>query len=374
MPSSGSAFFLRTPGSSDPFKNALVAHERRLEALEGFGSNPGNLLGWTFMPEDLEHGAPLVVVLHGCTQTAFAYDQGSGWSRLAHEKGFALLFPEQKRANNPNLCFNWFSPVDSRRGSGEPASIHKMITTFIERHDLDPERVYITGLSAGGAMTSTMLATYPEMFAAGGIIAGLPYGAARSVQQALALMRGEMIVPDAELADAVRNASGHVGRWPRISVWQGENDRTVVRGNAERILKQWLSVLGIEANAAHEDVVDGANHRLWSNVDGEPLVEAFLIPGMDHGTPLAVAGDHPRGVEGPFMLDAGISSTRHLARQWSLGERSSAPLIVSSKPSRRHQRSAVSPSVPRISRSDSLSIVRELNSAVGKLLRKAGLK
>lgn len=106
----------------------------RLSELSGFGSNPGALKAWTHVPAGLAEGAPLVVVLHGCTQTAAGYDLGSGWSTLADHCGVALLFPEQQRANNPNLCFNWFLPGDTRRNSGEALSIRQMIEAFADRH------------------------------------------------------------------------------------------------------------------------------------------------------------------------------------------------------------------------------------------------
>jgi poly(hydroxyalkanoate) depolymerase family esterase len=116
----------------------------------------------------------LVVALHGCTQTAADYDHGSGWTRLADRYGFAVLFPEQQRANNPNNCFNWFLPSDTRRSHGEAFSIRQMIERVITDHGVDRRRVFVVGLSAGGAMTSAMLATYPDLFAGGAIIAGLP--------------------------------------------------------------------------------------------------------------------------------------------------------------------------------------------------------
>ncbi|MDP3254987.1 PHB depolymerase family esterase, partial [Bosea sp. (in: a-proteobacteria)] len=162
----------------------------RLTEWAGFGSNPGALRAHRYRPEGLEPGAPLVVVLHGCTQSAAAYDLGSGWSSLADRHGFALLFPEQQRANNANLCFNWFASGDIARGSGEALSIAQMIEGTITGYGLDRRRVFITGLSAGGAMAAAMLATYPELFAGGAIIAGLPYGSASGVPEALERMRG----------------------------------------------------------------------------------------------------------------------------------------------------------------------------------------
>ena len=106
---------------------AVHAMPGKLTPLGEFGSNPGALDAYFYVPQSAGAHAPLVVVLHGCTQDAAGYDQGSGWSQLAEEQGFILLFPEQRRANNMNLCFNWFEPGDSRRGAGEPLSIRRMI-------------------------------------------------------------------------------------------------------------------------------------------------------------------------------------------------------------------------------------------------------
>src|SRR4051812_10161608 len=157
----------------------------RLTQVMPTGSNPGALHMITYVPPGLPSGAPLVVVLHGCTQNAAAYDHGTGWSALADRHGFALLFPEQKRVNHPYCCFDWYEPHDQQRDRGEAHSIRVMIGHMLSRYDLDPTQVYITGLSAGGAMASVMLATYPEVFAGGAIVAGLPYGSASGAREAL---------------------------------------------------------------------------------------------------------------------------------------------------------------------------------------------
>jgi poly(hydroxyalkanoate) depolymerase family esterase len=290
----------------------------RLAVLDGFGSNPGALLGRCHVPLGLADKAPLVVVLHGCTQSAAGYDHGAGWSQLADEQGFALLFPQQQAANNPNLCFNWFSPIDARRGSGEALSIRQMIATMVAAHGLDESRIFITGLSAGGAMASIMLATYPELFAGGAIIAGLPFGAARSVNDAFARMRGEGYPSDAQLASLVVEASDHTGPWPRIAVWQGSADQTVDPSNAERIIAQWQLVQGLGAAAPERDLVDHSRHRLWRDARGRVAIEAYEVIGMGHGTPLHTTGPDGCGVAGPFMLESGISSTRRIAQGWGL--------------------------------------------------------
>jgi poly(3-hydroxybutyrate) depolymerase len=112
----------------------------RLGGLTEFGSNPGALRARTYLPAGLQDNAPLVVVLHGCAQTAAAYDYGSGWSPLADQQGIALLFPEQAHANNPNLCFNWFLRDDTRRDSGEALSIRQMIEAIAAQHSIDRRR------------------------------------------------------------------------------------------------------------------------------------------------------------------------------------------------------------------------------------------
>src|SRR5215831_1265749 len=189
----------------------------RLQEILAFGSNPGNLRMFAYRPLTLADNPALVVVLHGCTQTAAGYDLGAGWSTLADRYGFALLFPEQQRSNNPNGCFNWFQPAHSQRGNGEPLSIRQMIEKSIVDLGIDRRRVFVTGLSAGGAMTSIMLACYPEVFAGGAIVAGLPYGAAANLQQAYASMFRSPSRPAREWGDFVRKASSHPGPWPRVS-------------------------------------------------------------------------------------------------------------------------------------------------------------
>jgi len=289
-----------------------------LRPLTGFGSNPGGLNGFLHIPHDLPAAAALVVVLHGCTQTAAGYDAASGWSRLADEQGFAVLYPEQQRGNNPNTCFNWFEAGDTRRGSGEVESIHQMIQAVIRQHAIDPRQIYITGLSAGGAMTAAMLACYPELFAGGAIIAGLPYGVARDMVQAFDRMRGHGLPSGDTLSAAVTDASPHSGRWPKLSVWHGDKDATVSVANAEAIVAQWRGVHGLPIQPARADRVDQVPHRAWCGADGQVLVEEYIIPGMAHGTPLKTKGAGAYGAAAPFMLDVGISSTLRIAQFWGI--------------------------------------------------------
>jgi poly(hydroxyalkanoate) depolymerase family esterase len=289
-----------------------------LATLGRFGANPGNLAARTFIPAGLAPGAPLVVVLHGCTQSAADFDRGSGWSTLAGRHGFALLFPEQRHANNLNLCFNWFEPGDTRRGQGEPQSIADMIETLCETHALDRTRIYLTGLSAGGAMASVLLATYPELFAGAAIIAGLPYGDAINVREAFDRMRGHGTADSATLATKVDDASSHAGPRARLSIWQGTADTVVVPANLDHIAGQWQPLLGL--TAAPDRIDHGANyeHRTWLGDDGTVALETIMITGMGHGVPIDAQGAEGIGTARPYMLDVGISSTIWLARAWGL--------------------------------------------------------
>ncbi|MDQ6436635.1 PHB depolymerase family esterase [Mesorhizobium sp. LHD-90] len=305
---------LRARNSASP---ANLGTPDRLSALAGFGSNPGALNAKFYLPDDLPEGAPLVVVLHGCTQSAAVYDQHSGWSQLADAAGFALLYPEQQRSNNPNLCFNWFQPADVKRDGGEALSIRQMIEAMIAAHRLDRKRIFITGLSAGGAMAAAMMAIYPDVFAGGAIIAGLAYGSATTVPEAFDRMRGHGSPSDGDLRRMLRDASSHLGPWPRISIWQGTSDQTVDASNAWSIASQWRGVHQI-VNEPASSATEGKNARqFWCDASGAVVLEINMVAGMGHGTPVDRNG---YGTPGPYMLDVGISSTQEVARFWGIAE------------------------------------------------------
>lgn len=296
--------------------NLNVSDEGRLEPLTNFGSNPGGLVCHVYAPKAELQG--LVVILHGCTQSASSYDQGSGWSRLAERHGFAVMFPQQRRANNPNLCFNWYEPNHARRGQGEALSISQMVKTVTQRYGLDRSRVFVTGLSAGGAMTAVMLACYPELFAGGAIIAGLPFATADTLPEALERMRGQRFPGRAELAALVEDAAKFDGPPPTMSVWHGTHDKIVDPANADAIVDQWRGLHGLSGSEPRVEKVSGHLRQVWSDSSGNPLVEKYSISGMGHGTPLNSGDREACGRPGPHMLETSICSTRQMAQSWGL--------------------------------------------------------
>ena len=307
-------------GFGDRGRNLKPGRSPLVEIIN-FGANPGDLRMFRYVPGELRPKPALVVVLHGCGQTAAGYDSGAGWSTLAKRYGFALLMPEQQPSNNAQGCFNWFNPEDTARGRGEAGSIRQMIARMVGDHGIDQGSIYVTGLSAGGAMTSVMLATYPDIFAGGAIIAGLPFGVATNVREALSGMLQSSSRSASELGDLVRDASHHKGPWPKLSVWHGSADRTVNPANADEIVKQWLDVHHLPSAPMSEAVVDGYPRQVWWNTDGETIVESYTITGMAHGTPLGIAdNDEHYGAQGAFLIEAGISSSYHIADFFGLTE------------------------------------------------------
>ncbi len=345
----------------------------RLTPLTGFGTNPGALLGYAHVPRDLPASAPLVVVLHGCTQTAAGYDQGSGWSQLADRAGFALLFPEQTRANNPNLCFNWFASEDTGQLGGEAESIAQMTETMIALHGLDRQRIYVTGLSAGGAMTMAMLATRPDLFAGGAVIGGIAYGTATGMSQAFDRMRGHDDTSDRALVDAVRSgARGHEGRWPTLAIWHGGADATVSVSNADTIARQWRGVHGVDATAMRTERVGTAIHRIWSDAEGRDVVEDWTVPGMGHGTPIDPSRGDRLGAAGPYMLDVGISSTAVIAESWGLVTTRKTETAAKPMPVERMAKVAI-PVTPKPAPKPRAEAPGSIQATIENALRAAGL-
>lgn len=298
--------------------------------VTGFGSNPGNLRMFKYVPPGLPANAPLVVAMHGCSQSAASYDAETGWQMLAQRWQFALLLPQQQSANNSSTCFNWFEAGDTARGSGEALSIKQMVDRMRTDHASDPARVYVTGLSAGGAMTAVMLAAYPEVFAGGAIVAGLPYRCATSQSAAFSCMNPGTDLTPVQWGDKVRAASSHTGAWPIVSIWHGDSDYVVRPANLTESMQQWTNVHGIDQTADVSDTVGGFPHRVYKDAGGTPRVETYTITGMGHGTPVDPGtGETQCGTAGAYILDVNLCSSYYIGHFWSLDNLDGNAPIVS---------------------------------------------
>lgn len=302
--------------------------------VTGFGTNPGNLRMFKYIPAGLPADAPLVVAMHGCSQNASSYDAETGWQMLADRWHFALLLPQQPSANNSATCFNWFLTGDTTRGQGEALSIKQMIDRMLADHASAPSRVYVTGLSAGGAMTAVMLAAYPEVFAGGAVVAGLPYRCATSQSNASACMNPGTDLTPAQWGDKVRAASSWSGPWPRVSIWHGDADFVVRPLNLTELMQQWTDVNGVDQTADVSDTVAGYAHKVYSDTSGQPRVETYTIAGMGHGTPVDPgSGETQCGTAGAYILDVNICSSYYIGRFWGLDDLDSvAPSVALTSP------------------------------------------
>jgi poly(hydroxyalkanoate) depolymerase family esterase len=263
-----------------------------LVEIPRFGGNPGRLSMLAHLPMQppIPH-RPLIVLLHGCGQPAVRFAHDTGWVDLAGRLGIPLMLPEQSDRNNRARCFNWFLPAHSSRGHGEALSIREMVATAIERFASDPTRVFVAGLSAGGAMAAALLAAYPDVFAGGAAVAGLPVGAARSMTEALRRMAEAG--PDrspAAWAEQVRQAApaDYPGPWPTLSIWRGGADTVVDPANSGLLATQWSSLHGLDATATETMELLGMRRDRW-DAAGETVVEQWTLPGVGHEWPQGAA-------------------------------------------------------------------------------------
>ncbi|MEU6674393.1 PHB depolymerase family esterase [Streptomyces sp. NPDC046925] len=260
-----------------------------LEKIGSFGANPGSLNMYVYEPATLAAEPAVVVAMHGCTQSAQVYADNAGLVKFADRHGFLLVFPEQTSANNSSKCFNWFQPGDTRRGQGEAASIRQMVAHAGSAYGADPQRTYVTGLSAGGAMTSVMLAAYPDVFRAGAVVAGLPYDCADDVVSAYSCMNPGVDRTPSAWAQGVRDANpGYGGPWPRVAVWQGDSDPTVAKKNADELRDQWTAVHGIDQSPDRTSAIgpNSTRREQYLGADGTVAVEVDRVPSIAHGTPV----------------------------------------------------------------------------------------
>ncbi len=234
-------------------------------------------------PGRAERPRALVVMLHGCTQDPDDFAAGTGMNTCALEQGFVVLYPAQSQDANPSRCWNWFKHNHQQRGSGEPALIASMTTAVMKEQGIDPVRVYVAGLSAGGAMATIVAEAYPDIFAAVGVHSGLPRGAASSVPEALSVMNIG-VAGTGQPARSRRVEAASSAHVPTI-VFHGDQDRTVHPRNGEQVIAAALG--GTAAGAARvEQGVSRQGRRYTRSTHvgegGSALAEHWLLHGAGH--------------------------------------------------------------------------------------------
>ncbi|WP_428422370.1 extracellular catalytic domain type 1 short-chain-length polyhydroxyalkanoate depolymerase [Methylibium sp.] len=266
---------------------------------------------------------PLVVMLHGCTQDPDDFAAGTGMNERAREQGFFVLYPAQSQSANPQRCWNWFKHNHQQRDRGEPALIATLTQAVMKQHGIDPRRVYIAGLSAGGAMAAIVAAAYPDLFAAVGVHSGLPGGAASDVAGALAVMKtgvaGPGLKPRARTPGAAPATAAPTGHVPTI-VFHGDQDPTVHPRNGEQVISAALDSAAAGAGASPtaaassprvERGVSARGRHYTRSVhpggEGRALAEHWLVHGAGH----AWSGGQ---AEGSYTDASGPDATSEMLR------------------------------------------------------------
>ncbi len=286
--------------------------EGLLTAVTGFGSNPGGLSLFIHAPTGLGTNVPLVVAMHGCGQTAEAYS-AVGWDGLADQHRFLVAYP-QTTANSG--CFDWFSGNQQVRSGPQVTSIMQMVQHLVTTRGVDPSRVFVTGLSAGGAMTGVLLAVAPDVFSRGAVMAGLPFACATTQLQGLSCMSAPMDRTPVQWGSLVRAVSGSNSP-PRVAIFHGSNDGTVSPANLQEQVDQWTDVNAIDATVDVTTTLGAATRREFRNAAGVTLVESWSIAGMNHGAAIDTA--RSCGTAGPFILDFNVCSSLHSAEFFGIG-------------------------------------------------------
>ena len=219
-------------------------------------------------------------MLHGGTQDADDFAAGTRMNALAEEHGFLVAYPSQCKSANPSLCWNWFKPEDQVRGAGEPSIIAGIASDIIEEHDIDPQRVFVAGLSAGGAMACVMAATYPEVYAAVGVHSGLPYRSATDIASAFAAMRGD---PGLQRRPRKTRHNSDSTLRVRTIVFHGDADHIVHPSNAARIVEAYTKGGdSAERAKARSQASRTYTRAVTRDKTGTAVVEHWLIHGSGH--------------------------------------------------------------------------------------------
>ena len=233
-----------------------------------------------YVPSTADEGLQgLIVMLHGCTQSPEDFAAGTGMNALAEEHRLLIVYPAQTGGDNSMSCWNWFRPGDQMRDTGEPAIIAGLTASLRDEYAIPKDRVFVAGLSAGGAMAAIMGETYPELYGAIGVHSGLAYGSANDVMSAFTAMRGQ---PGIEQTPSMNGGASEAG--PRMIVFHGTADTTVHPSNAGRIIAGHGGSLGSASRTEHgpSGETRGYSRLVAERDDGSHEMECWMIDGAQH--------------------------------------------------------------------------------------------
>lgn len=287
----------------------------KLTEIKNFGPNTGNLRCYGYNTEKAS-GRPLVLLLHGCGQNALQIARISGWTKLADLYNWVLIFPDQKLINNPTYCFNWFNNGDASKDRGEVSSIYNMVQYAKQTLKVDSTRIFIYGVSAGGAMAVSAMVCYPDLFAGGASLAGGPYGMATSGMEILSER------PHKESSFWVSRVKeqnpSYIGKYPALVILHGTDDELVNISRSETLASQWCRINGldtvptiIQENFFNEN---GLQRTTWGD-----RVVFYRLKGLGHRLPIKTGTAPDEGGErGLFSVYSEFHSTWHIANDWNL--------------------------------------------------------
>lgn len=297
-----------------------------LKRIRKFGKNKGHLKMYLYEPSSVNKNkpAPMVVMLHGCLQCAGKAASQTGWNKLADEYGFYVLYPKQRATNNPEKCFRWYKRKHTNKNHGENASIKSMVDFMKKNYSIDSSKVFITGLSAGAAMSVIMMADYPETFNAGAIFAGGAYKSGNGYISAVMAKVGWRVKSAEKWGNIVRKQNpNYRGEYPKIIIYQGNSDMIVNKRNGVELMKQWTNLhhIGTTPTSTINQFanIKDIEKNIYKNEAGKDVVLFYKINKLNHALLINPGRcKYEGGRRGFFSKDKNYNSTLFTAYDFGL--------------------------------------------------------
>ncbi|MEU8301236.1 PHB depolymerase family esterase [Micromonospora sp. NPDC048909] len=263
-----------------------------LTEVTNFGTNPSNLRMYLYVPDRVAPRPGVLVAVHYCTGSGPTFHSGTQFASLADRYGYLVIYPSVTRSSQ---CFDVSSPQALRRdGGSDPVGIMSMVNHVRQRYDVDPARIFATGVSSGAMMTNVPLGLYPDVFSAGAAFAGVPFGCFATTNGSewnSECANGEVVRSPQAWGDLARSAyPGYTGNRPRMQLWHGTNDETLRYPNFTEEIKQWTNLHGLGQTPTYTDTPQsGYTRTRYGGSGGTAPVEAISMQGVSHNLPVDAA-------------------------------------------------------------------------------------